>query len=210
METDYDAWGAPRIFSYGSMVDRNFRVAALFYYRGYIFDLETNLYYLQSRYYDADIGRFINSDTIDVLIATPMALTDKNLYAYCDNNPVMRADYGGELWNLIIGVGVGALVGATVSVVSQLLDEEGAPINSGAFWGHVGIAGYIGGNGSASKHVRNSFWRTVGNGNWSYYFSQTNRQAVKDGLKAIPSILKATAPTISKSLIKTGFQYWGG
>ena len=40
--------------------------------------------------------RFISADTSDVLSATPMALTDKNLYAYCDNNPVMRRDDGGE------------------------------------------------------------------------------------------------------------------
>ena len=129
METDYDAWGAPRIFSYGSMVDRNFRIAALFYYRGYIFDLETNLYYLQSRYYDADIGRFINSDTIDVLITTPMALTDKNLYAYCDNNPVVRVDYDGQFWDYVIDIGF--LAWSVADVVNQwLIMEAGFSENS--------------------------------------------------------------------------------
>ena len=69
------------------------------------------MYYLKSRYYDAKICRFISPDNAAVLTATPMALTDKNLYAYCDNNPVMRVDEDGEFWNILIGAGVGALVG---------------------------------------------------------------------------------------------------
>ena len=94
METDYDAWGAPRIFSYGSMVDGNFRVAALFYYRGYIFDLETNLYYLQSRYYDADIGRFINADS--VIADVGGSIQGYNMFSYCFNKPVNMSDLSGN------------------------------------------------------------------------------------------------------------------
>ena len=45
--------------------------------------------------------RLMSADTSDVLTATPMALTDKNLYAYCDNNPIMRRDDGGEFWDVI-------------------------------------------------------------------------------------------------------------
>ena len=63
------------------------------------------MYYLQSRYYDAAIGRFINADATDVLTATPMALTDKNLYAYCDNNPVVRVDRNGQFWDYVVDIG---------------------------------------------------------------------------------------------------------
>ena len=45
-----------------------------------MFDEETGFYYVSSRYYDPEIGRFISPDTTDVLTATPMGLTDKNLY----------------------------------------------------------------------------------------------------------------------------------
>ena len=59
------------------------------------------------------------------------------------------------------------------------------------------ILGRMGGDGTASKHVSNSFWRTVsGKSNLGYYFTQINVQAARDGLKAIPSILKATIPSI--------------
>ena len=53
------------------------------------YDTDIGLYYLQSRYYDSSTGRFISPDTTEsVITATPDALTDKNLYAYCDNNPI--------------------------------------------------------------------------------------------------------------------------
>ena len=75
-----------------------------FRYRGYYYDTETGFYYVSSRYYDPEIGRFISPDTTDVLTATPVALTDKNLYAYCDNNPVMRVDLGGRFWESVFDV----------------------------------------------------------------------------------------------------------
>ena len=77
------------------------------------------LYYLMSRYYDSNTGRFISPDTSAVITATPTALTDKNLYAYCDNNPVMRVDEGGEFWNILIGAAVGAIAGIVGQVISD-------------------------------------------------------------------------------------------
>ena len=105
-----------------------------FRYRGYYYDNETGLYYVSSRYYDPEIGRFINADTTDVLTATPMALTDKNLFAYCDNNPVMRADNGGEFWHIVGGAVIGGLVGAVSSIVGQAVSGNG--IN----WAEVGVS----------------------------------------------------------------------
>ena len=53
-------------------------------YRGYVYDTETGLYYLQNRYYDPEVGRFINSD---ILVSTGQGLLDNNMFAYCRNNP---------------------------------------------------------------------------------------------------------------------------
>ncbi|MGM9574639.1 MAG: amidase domain-containing protein, partial [Oscillospiraceae bacterium] len=64
-------------------------------YRGYIYDRDTGLYYLQSRYYDPEVGRFINADgyvTTDVL-----GLLSSNMFAYCTNNPVNYYDAYGFL-----------------------------------------------------------------------------------------------------------------
>ena len=65
-------------------------------YRGYYYDTETGLYYLKSRYYDPEVGRFITIDDISYL--DPDTINGLNLYAYCGNNPVMRVDPNGNKW----------------------------------------------------------------------------------------------------------------
>ena len=58
-------------------------------YRGYYYDSETKFYYLQSRYYDPETGRFLNADG---LVQTGQGVLDKNMFAYSKNNPVMLID----------------------------------------------------------------------------------------------------------------------
>jgi len=68
-------------------------------YRGYRYDNETALYYLNSRYYDANIGRFINADG---LLGQKGNILGHNMYAYTQNNPVMYTDstgYAPNWWN---------------------------------------------------------------------------------------------------------------
>ena len=60
-------------------------------YRGYYYDTDLGLYYLQTRYYDSNTGRFINADS-----SLYEGLLGSNMYAYCENNPVMYVDYSGE------------------------------------------------------------------------------------------------------------------
>ena len=62
-----------------------------FRYRGYYYDTETGLYYLQSRYYDPETGRFINADA-----QFDSGITGKNLFVYCNNNPVSSIDPDGK------------------------------------------------------------------------------------------------------------------
>ena len=71
-----------------------------FRYRSYYYDTETGLYYLKSRYYDPEVGRFINIDSIEY--ADPETINGLNLYAYCGNNPIMGYDPEGTLnWGKI-------------------------------------------------------------------------------------------------------------
>lgn len=85
-----------------------------FRYRSYYLDTETYLYYLQTRYYDPDTGRFISQDSIEY--ADPETINGLNLYAYCGNNPVMNVDPTGNAWWhwVIAAVVVVALVAATI------------------------------------------------------------------------------------------------
>ena len=155
----HDAWGNHTDYTTSSATEgaryNPFR------YRGYYYDTDLGMYYLQSRYYDAKICRFISPDYADVITATPMALTDKNLYAYCDNNPVMRIDNGGAFWHIAVGAVAGALISVVVKVVSNaiegksLTDGLATAMLSGAASGAlastgVGIVGMVAGNAAIS------------------------------------------------------------
>ncbi len=63
-------------------------------YRGYVYDYETGLYYLQSRYYDPEVGRFLNADDVDFIGYSGEVLS-YNAFAYCENNPVNGLDSTG-------------------------------------------------------------------------------------------------------------------
>ena len=64
-------------------------------YRGYYYDAESGLYYLQSRYYDPQTGRFINADGVGGKVGE---LGSHNIFAYCENNPIHRFDPIGQAW----------------------------------------------------------------------------------------------------------------
>ena len=85
----YDAWGK-LLSCTGTMADTVGFFNPL-RYRGYVYDTETGLYYLQSRYYNPELGRFINADDISFLSASGTLLAN-NLFAYCENNPTTNCD----------------------------------------------------------------------------------------------------------------------
>ena len=91
-------------------------------YRGYYWDEETGLYYLASRYYDPEVGRFINADDLSVLSEEKREITDKNLYAYCDNNSIIRKDNEGDMWQLALagvgGNGFGTMIATGLGVIT--------------------------------------------------------------------------------------------
>ena len=63
-------------------------------YRGYVYDTETRFYYLQSRYYDPEIGRFLNADSY---ASTGQGILGNNMFAYCQNNPIVYVDPFGTM-----------------------------------------------------------------------------------------------------------------
>ncbi len=93
---EYDAWGNLTFArdSAGNIITSQNHIAFLnpIRYRGYYYDSEIGMYYLQSRYYDPDTGRFINADGY---ITTGQGVLSYNMFAYCLNNPVMMADPNG-------------------------------------------------------------------------------------------------------------------
>ena len=171
----YDAWGNHKVYNasgseIGSEVMNIGNINPI-RYRGYYWDKEFNLYYLQSRYYDPLLGRFISADSIDYL--EPNNVSGLNLYAYCNNNPIMYVDPSGKWnWNTfwaisaivattvlgvaltvasggIVGaIGAGAALGfatsATSNLVSQVKESGWDNINYDEFWQEGGIGATIG------------------------------------------------------------------
>ncbi len=278
VEYMYDSWGK-LLGTVGSLANTLGKMNPI-RYRGYIYDEESNRYYVQSRYYNPDWNRMISADEQETVLASPPELTDRNVYAYCDNDPVSRDDDGGKFWNIVIGAAVGALVGAAASVISQVVTTgsvnagsvaiaavsgaisggfaaSGIPVkgqvianaiiggassaadtyatrdeNTNA-WTYVkntligagigALSGKVGGRGAGSRHLHTSAVRLekrickamYGIGmtglkaavkevkkSWKYYASQTTKEAVKCGKKAIGSIFLAAVPGFSYSMRK--------
>ena len=88
----YDAWGNTTT-TYHNGGASTLASNNCITYRGYYYDSDLGMYYLQSRYYDAKICRFINADGY---ASTGQGILGNNMFAYCNNNPIMLVDAGGE------------------------------------------------------------------------------------------------------------------
>ena len=92
----YDTWGKLLSKTDGSgngLAEKN-----PFRYRGYYYDAEVGLYWLQSRYYDSETRRFVNADGY---VSTSQGLNGNNMFIYCGNNPINNVDPSGMLWEKI-------------------------------------------------------------------------------------------------------------
>ena len=136
-EYTYNAWGASLTMPYGGTGAGAVwpPIAELnpLRYRGYYYDAETGFYYLQSRYYNPKIGRFISADSqLDTAISSGL-----NLFSYCENNPVNMVDTTGQLPFFLITAAIGAVVGAVIGGVV-------AAKNGGNVWSGIGIGAVAG------------------------------------------------------------------
>ena len=120
----YDAWGNP-LATTGSLA-ATLGAQNPLRYRGYVYDTETGLYYLQSRYYNPTWGRFIN---VDGYLSTGQGILGSNAFAYCNNNAVNAQDSNGRFLCTIVGALVGAVFGG---ITARIEGKTGR-----AFWASV-------------------------------------------------------------------------
>jgi len=117
-------------------------------YRGYYFDKETNLYFLKSRYYDPEVGRFISPDSVDFI--DPYSFFGFNLYAYCKNNPVNYFDESGHMPMLLLfgGLLFGTIAASVFNIAKQMIQNDwdfstldwGSVVNSAIVGGALGLS----------------------------------------------------------------------
>ena len=149
----YDSWGKVLGIT-GSLAD-TVGVQNPFRYRGYYYDNETGMYYLKSRYYDPNIRRFLCSDEMSTVKASMETMHNRNLFIYCNGNPITRYDVDGEIWLSILKCAVSGIISGAVSVAEQMIIEgkefhEVDPIEVGM----AALSGAVGGSiGEIAKHV---------------------------------------------------------
>ena len=142
----YDAWGECKI-EYPEDATMQARIVGAcnpFLYRGYYYCAELGLYYLKSRFYDPSIGRFISADSLEYI--DPHTVGGVNLFAYCNNNPVMNVDPSGHLvitttilgWTIAAGFFVGGAFGAAYGAMTAA--SLGQNVLAGAALGLLGGA----------------------------------------------------------------------
>jgi len=136
----YDAWGNHVVLdASGNEISDTEHIGRRnpFRYRGYYYDEETGLYFLQTRYYDPKLGRFITTDSVDY--ADPDSINGLNLYAYCGNNPVMCVDPTGgfAISAILIGALIGIIIAVTATAVADYTDD------GEVFNGSVSVDAYI-------------------------------------------------------------------
>ena len=147
----YDSWGKLLgvTDANGNAITASNHVAMLnpIRYRGYFYDTETGFYYLNSRYYDPQIGRWISPEpNVDQGgFDSGAGFLGYNVYAYCANNPVMYRDDTGESITLciLIGTGIGLIVGGAFGAYRA--NKNGySPSDGWKYWKYVvgyGVAG---------------------------------------------------------------------
>ena len=107
-------------------------------YRGYYYDEDTKLYYLNARYYSPEFRRFISPD--DTYYLDPESVNGLNLYCYCNNDPVNYCDPSGHLAFWIITALIGAAVGVGITAAVDYIPDQEFNLHWGWYIG-AGVAG---------------------------------------------------------------------
>lgn len=105
----YDAWGNILSHSVDTGWNKAYELNHITY-RGYYQDNESGFYYLQSRYYDSEVGRFINADDSDYFLDAKKAYYNENMYSYCNDNPIINIDSNGHWMLRIVIAGISGVV----------------------------------------------------------------------------------------------------
>lgn len=120
----YDPWGVPTVTGDAELAELNPCT-----YRGYDYDEETGYYYLQSRYYDPEIGRFLNMDETDILMISNGNLLINNMFSYCNNCPIMNLDTTGNIPVSVLYAAAGAaLFGGVTYLIGKMLGISGSSL----------------------------------------------------------------------------------
>ena len=169
-------------------------------YRGYVYDTETGLYYLNSRYYNPAWGRFINADSL----IDGSSATSQNMFAYCNNNPVNMADPTGHLPFFLVTGLIGAVAGAIIGGVRAA--KSGNSVWKGALKGAaIGGAIGLGAGMAAGAALAGSVTASTS----SVYIGANALAATIESIGVVGGA-KMVADNISQSVSRDTQVFWSG
>ena len=142
----YDAWG--KLLSTTGSLASTLGVHNPLRYRGYVYDPETGLYYVSSRYYYPELSRFINTDDVSLLGANG-DFSSLNLFAYCGNNPATREDAHGTFWHVVAGALIGGMVSGFSKAI-ELMNSKESPKEKAIQIATAAVFGMVGGGLAAT------------------------------------------------------------
>ena len=232
VQYSYDAWGKPTTVSDTSGINLSYYNP--FRYRGYYYDVETSLYYLHSRYYDPNTGRFVNGDEVAILNFATSIILMANLFSYCFNNPINNYDDTGYVaTNVLIAAAIGGVVGAALECVLQLIQGRnlknliwssisieflngaltGALIGLGMNPGYTAFGRALINMVTSIAHsirTKANFWKAIGSsllsamGTYLWSFGTWARGKSKVSKKVITSLIKSLKTRFSRFSIRIG------
>ena len=175
-EYAYDAWGNMLTENNGTLTVGKLNP---FRYRSYVYDEETGLYYLQSRYYDPLTGRFLNADVYaDTQSGTPLST---NMFAYCENNAINKSDdEGKDAWWIQSPNSVPLILGNAGH--TSLLLQEKAGYWWYFYWGDTNIQLLFLGTTTLkdiNKRVRNILSRYNRENGLAIHFQENYTQSIR-------------------------------
>ena len=190
----YDAWGKCTVTNASGYTvgEKN-----PFRYRGYYYDTETGLYYLNSRYYNPEFGRFISADgqlNDDIL--------GNNMYAYCGNNPINREDSDGKGWVFACSV-VGLIAGGLTKIITNVASGKkwndgviGAAVGGAVYGGVLATTGSVlaaGYAGAAAESLTNQVLSYVPKAAQANGQASTKKVTTENVVNSVASVIDDTA-----------------
>lgn len=164
------------------------------------------MYYLQSRYYAANVGRFINLDDPEIVFVEQEKITQHNYFAYCLNSPACNKDFIGK-WIQIV---VGALIGAVFAAVTYWLEYKLGMRNWNG-WGFAGLIALgvaLGALGSYAKYwvkISGLALKIVKKANWAVKLAPAIQKLILWAITGLKFLINGIAKSFSR---KPG-ESWG-
>jgi RHS repeat-associated protein len=195
---------------FGKILQENETFNNPYKYAGYYYDKETKTYYLQARYYNPEIQRFISEDTYRGNIDDPLSL---NLYTYCKNNPMIYVDPSGHIPVPLITALLGGFLNTGINFVSDLLDDgqinNGVGTYIGAFAEGAIVGGGFGLLGTGATVAQTATvamtYGAAGNG-FNQLISNGNIDLRNAGISAVTTTVGALTFGVGGNVTSTGIK----